>query len=40
MTLTDAEQQLIEIIRAAQKRDITITIRVREGRYAVRIATG
>ena len=37
MILTAAERQLIRMIRAAADHYLTITIRVREGRYTVRI---
>ena len=39
MNLTPAEQQLIQIIRAARGYDLTVTIRVRGKRYAVRVDT-
>jgi hypothetical protein len=37
MILTAAERQLIRMIRAAADHDLTLTIRVRDGRYTVRI---
>jgi hypothetical protein len=39
MILSAAEQQLIRIIRAARGHQLTITIRVRDGRHSVRITT-
>jgi ribosomal protein S5 len=39
MILTAAEKQLIHIIRAAHRHDLTLTVRVREGHYTVRITT-
>jgi hypothetical protein len=39
MILTTAERQLIRIIRTAGRHDLTLTVRVRDGRYTVRITT-
>ena len=39
MMLTAAERQLIRIIRTAGGHDLTLTVRVRDGRYTVRITT-
>ena len=37
MILSAAEQQLIRIIRAAHRRDLTLTVPVRDGRFTVRM---
>jgi hypothetical protein len=39
MILTAAERQLIRIIRNAGGHDLTLIVRVRDGRYTVRITT-
>lgn len=39
MILTAAETQLIHILRAAGDHDLTLTIRVRDHRYAVGLAS-
>jgi|RhiMethySRZTD1v2_1073278.scaffolds.fasta_scaffold4999151_1 hypothetical protein len=39
MILSAAERQLIQIIRAAHRHDLTLTIRAHNGRYTVRITT-
>jgi hypothetical protein len=39
MILTRAEQQLIRIIRAANRHDLNLSTRTRDGRYTVRITT-
>jgi hypothetical protein len=39
MILTAAEKQLIRIIRTARGHDLTLTVRVRDRRYTVRITT-
>jgi hypothetical protein len=37
MILSATEQQLIRIILAAHRHDLTLTVRVRDGRLTVRI---
>ena len=39
MILSAAEQQLIRIIRAAHRHDLTLAARVCDGRFTVRINT-
>ena len=39
MILTAAEKQLIRIIGAAHRHDLSLIVRVRDGRYTVRITT-
>jgi hypothetical protein len=39
MILTAAERQLIRIIRAAHRHNLSLAVRVRDGRYTVRITT-
>jgi hypothetical protein len=39
MILSAAEKQLLRIIRAAHRHDLTLTVRVRNGHYTVRITT-
>jgi hypothetical protein len=39
MILSAAEQQLVHIIRAGRGRNLTLTVRVRDRRYSVRIAS-
>jgi hypothetical protein len=39
MILSAAEQQLVHIIRAGRGRNVTLTVRVRDRRYSVRLAS-
>jgi hypothetical protein len=39
MILSAAERQLIQMIRAAHRHDLSLAIRARDGRYTVRITT-